>query len=146
MRDIKETLSSLQYFIDNEFLEKYSNVVERNTNNRFRGSQIHKHHIIPRCWFKLVGKEVNNDLNNLVRLTTRDHFLAHYYLCLCTVDPFKYANELALQCLLSNSKINNVDKLLLQSLPMYNNIYEDCSIKLKSNYKIYKSGKEFHDN
>ena len=123
MRDLYKTLRSLDYFIDNEYLLKYTQIVERNRRTRVRGKQTHKHHIIPKCWFKLTDNDINNDLENLVNLPCREHFLAHYYLCLCTEDPFKYANELALQCLLSNSRINIVDKQLLQRLPMYNNIY-----------------------
>ena len=137
MRDLYKTLRSLDYFIDNEYLLKYTQIVERNRRTRVRGKQTHKHHIIPKCWFKLTDNDINNDLENLVNLPCREHFLAHYYLCLCTEDPFKYANELALQCLLSNSRINIVDKQLLQRLPMYNNIYEDLTNKLKENYRLY---------
>lgn len=137
MRDVYNTLRTAKYFIDNEYLLKYAQIIERNAKTLIRGKQTHKHHILPKCWFKLTDNEINNDLNNLVNLPCREHFLAHYYLCLCTEDPFRYANELALQCLLSNSKINIVDKQLLKNLPLYNNICEDLNNKLKENYKIY---------
>ena len=104
MRDVYKTLKSYEYFIDNEYLQKYSQIIERNGKTPIRGKQTHKHHILPKCWFKLTNNEINNDLNNLVNLPCREHFLAHYYLCLCTEDPFRYANELALQCLLSKQR------------------------------------------
>ena len=137
MRDVYNTLKSLPYFIDNEYLEKYSQTIERNTRTPVRSHRTHKHHIIPKSWFKLMDKEINNQLNNLVNLPCREHVLAHYYLCLCTQDPFRYANELALQCLLSSNYVNMVDKHLLHNLPLYNNICEDLNYKLKTNYKLY---------
>lgn len=137
MRNLYLQLRDKHYFIDNEFLKKYCQVIERNTRTTIK-SNTHKHHIIPKVWFKLVGEQVNNDLNNLVNLTCRDHLLAHYYLCLCTEDPFRYANQLALILLQSNKKINSVDKKLLKNLPMYNIIYEDYVAKNNSGYSLYE--------
>ena len=140
MVDVYNTLKQKQYFIDNEYLQKYCQLVERNTRTPVRARQTHKHHIVPKSWFKLTNSCVNNELNNLVNLPYREHFLAHYYLCLCTQDPFKYANQLALMCLLSLKNKNTVDKELLYRLPLYNNIYEDYVQKLKSNYRLYEGG------
>lgn len=142
MCDLYATLRNKQYFIDNDFLLKYCQVIERNKRTPQRARKTHKHHIIPRSWFKLNNLEVDNSLTNLVNLATREHFLAHYYLCLCTEDPFRYANELALVCLESDNFINSVDKELLHALPLYNNIYEDYRIKRDSNYKLYENKEE----
>ena len=138
MVDVYSTLKELEYFIDNEYLKKYCQLIERNTRTTQKSKYIHKHHILPKSWFKLTNNTVNNELVNLVNLPYREHFLAHYYLCLCTQDPFKYANQLALMCLLSIKTKNIVDKQLLVRLPLYNNIYEDYMKKLKSNYKLYE--------
>lgn len=140
MLDVYETLKQKQYFIDNEYLQKYCQVIERHTRTPVRAKQTHKHHIIPKSWFKLTHNEINNELNNLVNLPYREHFLAHYYLCLCTEDPFKYANQLALMCLLSIKNKKFYDKELLTRLPLYNIIYEDYMTKLKSNYRLYEGG------
>ena len=136
MRDIYETLRTTKYFVDNEYLKKYSQVIERNTRTKMMPRFTHKHHIVPKCWYKLMRLEIDNSFTNLVNLSQREHFLAHYYLCLCTDDPFKYANELALVCL-KNTKHNIQEQELLQLLPLYNNIYEDYSNKLRSRYKLY---------
>ena len=138
MCDVYSTLKSLKFFIDNEFLLKYSQLIERNMRTPQRARQTHKHHILPKSWFKLTNEEINNCLNNLVNLPIREHVLAHYYLCLCTEDPFKYANQLALSCLQSKTKISAFDKQLLHNLPLYNNIYEDYVKKLHNNYKLYE--------
>ena len=43
----------------------------------------HKHHIIPRCWFKHNNIEVNNSEANLVLLTYEEHKLVHKFAVLC---------------------------------------------------------------
>lgn len=139
MFNIYETLRSAEYFIDNDYLKRYCFLIESNTRTQLRGRQTHKHHIIPRSWYKLTNSEVNDNLNNLVNLSKRNHFLAHYYLCLCTEDPFKYANQLALICLESHNNTNMVDKELLHRLPLYNYIYEDYTNKRNSKYKLYEN-------
>ena len=146
MVDLYNTLKSYVYFIDNEYLLKYCQLIERNRRTEIRTRKTHKHHIVPKSWFKLTINDINNELNNLVNLTLRDHFLAHYYLCLCTEDPFKYANELALSCLLAANSKNLVDIELLYRLPLYNNIYEDYMKKVKSNYKLYETKESNYDN
>ena len=138
MRNVYGTLRNLDYFIDNKYLQKYSQLIERHTRTPSKPSQTHKHHILPKSWFKLTGNVINNDLNNLVNLPKREHVLAHYYLCLCTEDPFKYANQLALMCLQTHKTLNIVEKQLLYDLPMYNNIYEDFLQKRQKNYRLYE--------
>ena len=45
----------------------------------------HKHHIIPRCWFKMNGQEVDNSNDNLVLLTYEDHIKVHKLAYLCSI-------------------------------------------------------------
>ena len=40
-------------------------------------SKGHKHHIIPRCWFKMNNLPVDNSKDNLVLLSYEDHVKAH---------------------------------------------------------------------
>lgn len=142
MLDVENTLKALPLIIDNEFLLKYARLVERHGRTPIVHHVTNKHHIVPKSWYKLHNLPVDNSLRNLVNLPYREHVLAHYYLCLCTEDPLKYANQLALVCLISRNKLNHVDKLLLENLPLYYNIYEDFISKRKSNYKLYKRDNE----
>ena len=81
---------------------------------------------------------VDNSLSNLVNLVYREHVLAHYYLCLCTVAELQYANQLALICLLSRKKLNSVDKQLVTTLPLYKNIYESYIKNRQNGMQLYK--------
>lgn len=138
MRDVKQTLLNHNGFIDNEYLDLYCRLVERNGRTQIRHGVTNSHHIIPKSWFKLNKQTVDNTQSNLVNLVYREHVLAHYYLCLCTTDELQFANELALMCLLNRKKLNVVDKQLVMGLPLYNNIYEHYKQLRKDNYQLYR--------
>lgn len=139
MINLKESLLCHAGFIENEFLEKYCRIIERNTRTSRVARITNSHHIIPKSWFKINKLPVDNNLTNLVNLEYRDHVLAHYYLCFCTTGPLQYANELAFICLTGRKKLNNTEKLLISRLPMYNIIYENC--RKHRNYNIDLGGK-----
>lgn len=142
MRDVKQTLLNHNGFIDNEYLDLYCRLVERNGRTQIRHGVTNSHHIIPKSWFKLNKQTVDNTQSNLVNLVYREHVLAHYYLCLCTTDELQFANELALMCLLNRKKLNVVDKQLVMGLPLYNNIYEHYKQLRKDNYQLYREDTE----
>lgn len=142
MRDVKQTLLNHEGFVDNQYLDLYCRLVERNGRTPIRHRVTNSHHIIPKSWFKLNKQTVDNSQANLVNLVYREHVLAHYYLCLCTVDELQFANELALMCLLNRKKLNVVDKQLVTGLPLYNNIYEHYKQRRKENYQLYKEEDE----
>lgn len=54
-----------------------------------------KHHILPRCYFKLAQKAIDNSTTNLVNLSHKDHLTAHYYLALCAPPPLYHKLVLA---------------------------------------------------
>ena len=138
MYDFRAVLPGLNNFVDNEHLQSYIRLVERNRVTPQLGGRTNAHHVIPRSWFKINNYEIDNSQNNLVNLVYRDHVLAHYYLCLCTNGDLLFANELALVCLTGRKKLNAVDKQLVTRLPLYNKIYEDYIEKCRSGYKLYE--------
>lgn len=137
MLQLKSKLLSKTGFQDNEYLDKYVCLIERNRRPNLYGKSMNKHHIVPRAWFKLMNLPVDDTLPNLVKLPYREHVLAHYYLCLCTTDKLQYANQLALVLLVSRKNLDYSEKLLVKGLPLYNNIYEDYLKKKSSSYKLY---------
>lgn len=46
----------------------------------------HKHHIIPKCWFKLYNLPIDNSENNLVLVSYEDHVKIHKLALLCVKD------------------------------------------------------------
>lgn len=90
---LKNVLLQLNLVIDNEFLDKY---VELIINNRFTEKQkfiTNSHHIVPRCYYKHNHIELDNTSANKVNLTIKNHLLAHYYLYKCALeDWFKLSN------------------------------------------------------
>ena len=48
----------------------------------------HKHHIIPKCWFKMNNLSIDNSKDNLVLLTAEEHAKVHKlaYLCAATSE------------------------------------------------------------
>lgn len=137
MTNLETTLKTLDGFVDNEYLDKYIRLVERHKHSPVYRGDVNLHHIVPKAWFKLNNRDVDNDPSNLVTLRYREHVLAHYFLCLCTDGKLKYANELALICLLSRKKLGSQNRQLIENLPLYNSIYEDYKQKQKENYKLY---------
>lgn len=137
MKNLKETLLSLNGFVNNQYLDKYVQLVEMNVRTPNRKGKTNRHHIVPKAWFSINGVPVDNNPTNLVTLNYREHILAHYYLCLCTKGKLLYANELALECLKSRSKLGEQNRQLIEGLPLYNIIYTDYIKKKKSNYKLY---------
>lgn len=136
--DILYKLKTLEYFVDNEYLLKYAQLVGTRRIAGNRHTLTNKHHIVPRSWYKLMCKEVDNSRANLITLTYREHVMAHYYLCLCTRDNLKYANELALVGLVNRKCLSDIDRQLVKNLPLYNNIYESYVKHRKSNYQLYR--------
>lgn len=138
MTSLKEHILEHEGFLDNNYLDSYVRLIERNRRTVRKPGSTNMHHIVPRSWFRINKQPVNDSLPNLVNLTYRDHVLAHYFLCLCTTNSLLYANELALFLLTSRKKLNLSERLLVQGLPLYNNIYEDYKEKKSSNYVLYE--------
>lgn len=49
----------------------------------------HKHHIIPKCWFKMNNLPIDNSKDNLVLLSYEDHIKVHKLMYLCTSSKMK---------------------------------------------------------
>ena len=88
------------WFIDNEFLDKYVELINANRQTKKIKFKTQAHHIIPRAYFKLYKQPLDNSHDNIVNLSYKDHILAHYYLTNCTTDNLYYAMCTALDYLI----------------------------------------------
>lgn len=49
----------------------------------------HKHHIVPKCWFRMNNLPIDNSKSNLVLLSYEDHIKVHKLAYLCTTGKMK---------------------------------------------------------
>lgn len=119
---------------DNEFLDKYIEIVQSPSNGPFT----EEHHIIPRFWYSLNKLPVMNG-NNLVKLTYKNHFLAHYYLMKCvdqSCAPFVTASSHAARCMIPTEKMGKYresswtkETLSKEDLDELAEIFDECKMQ-----------------
>ena len=117
---LKNYLLATNMFIDNDFLVDYCKLIIENLTTKRTKFKTQVHHIIPKSYFKIIRKEVNNNKENLVNLQYSDHILAHYFLSLCCINKeLRYYMESALAFM-----VNKVD-FDTTCLTDYATCYED---------------------
>lgn len=129
--DIKEKLLKTTLFLDNQYLNKYCELIELNYRTKRQKFKTQKHHILPVIAFRLYNLDEENTSDNLVNLLYRDHILAHYYLALCSKDTeFKYKMIAAINFILGKAKQMKLDANELKdftlTLDYYQRLYEEA--------------------
>ena len=120
---LKNKLLNLNIVIDNEYLDKYVELIESNRDTKREKFKTQKHHIIPKYYYKSNNLEVDESKENLVNLLYKDHILAHYYLCLCSInDRLMYQNFLSIRFVVGH--LICVENDLLNKLDKYQELYE----------------------
>lgn len=75
----------MQCFKYNQHFVAMMNIINlakiQNVNGKFE-----KHHIVPRCWYKINNMTVDNSSTNLVNLTKEQHAKVHKLIPLCCDD------------------------------------------------------------
>lgn len=71
----------LDVFEYNQHFVEMMNIINRSRLNHPKEG--HKHHIIPRCWFKMNNIPIDNSKDNLVLLSYEDHIKVHKLAFLC---------------------------------------------------------------
>ena len=113
---MKNLLLKTGYFLDNEWLDKYVELLSKQTDIGY----VERHHFIPVSIYKYLykcktryeaEKLADQDANNfLVKLSFVDHCKAHLYLYNCTRDEVKHSNEVAFKIMVEDKiKIKNAD-------------------------------------
>jgi hypothetical protein len=112
-------------FNNSKYTRWYYQLMDRaRSRNLPTGSYIEKHHIIPRC---LGG---NDSLENLAKLTAREHFIAHWLLTKMTTDDIQ--KKLAYACKrMMHSKNANQTRYKVSSR-IYENLKKQLNITLKN--------------
>lgn len=102
----KETLLNKNVVqLDNEYLDAYVDLINRNATTEQQKYKTQLHHIIPVYYFKHLGVPIDDSRENTVNLLYRDHILAHYYLFKCSDDKYKYSNSVVIALGRKNSPV-----------------------------------------
>lgn len=120
----------------------YNNIIE-NTKNKNRskkdGNYYEKHHIVPKC---LGG---SNDINNLILLTAREHFLCHMLLCRIYPDNGKIgysAFAMAIKCNQSDKRTYNISSRQFEEIKKLMKHNDETKKKISDHNKKYYSNLE----
>lgn len=125
MENLKQKLLNLGLVIDNEYLNKYIELIELNKNNKKEKFKTQKHHVIPKYYYKNNNLEIDNSKENISNLFYKDHILAHYYLALCSKDQkFRSGMLCAIFKLLKEYTIPKDTVDFVNSLDKYKELYE----------------------
>lgn len=98
--NLHERLLSSGLFIENDYLIKYERLIESNQDTEYVKFQTNWHHIVPRFYYQLNNKPIDDSLENKVCLVYRDHVKIHYYLSNCVKEQYYYKAICALSYLL----------------------------------------------
>lgn len=129
---LKDKILNTGYFLDNEYLDAYLDLISKNTESRRVKGKTQRHHIIPREYFVLNKISVDNSTENLVNLLYKDHILAHYYLALCCSDAIlRIGMTSAVNMMLHAAKSRTICPVnigdLLKDLDKYQQLHEELS-------------------
>ena len=78
---VKEFMNILEVFTYNQHFVAMMNIINAARLNPPESG--HKHHIIPRCWFKMMKLPIDNSKTNLILLSYEDHIKVHKLAILC---------------------------------------------------------------
>ena len=136
----KQKFLKLDYFIDNEYLDKYIDLINKNLKTKKVKFETNVHHIIPRHYFTHRNLDIDNSKNNKVNLYFGDHLLAHFYLSGCTIGRDKYWNFYSIYLLSGRTKdISYIENI--KSLDDFNALYNN-SIKSEYNHRKVRKARD----
>lgn len=95
-------MNILDVFTYNQHFVAMMNII--NNARLCRNKTGHKHHIIPRCWFKMMDLPIDNSKSNLVVLTPEEHLKVHQLTSLCVISTYIKGAMLAAVGLLGNGE------------------------------------------
>lgn len=98
MENLKQKLLELGVFDNLNYLDKYVELIKTKALPKAIKFKTQKHHIIPKCYFKIIKQAVDNSDSNIVHLKFIDHVRAHCLLILASKKDslFQYYNYCAI--------------------------------------------------
>lgn len=140
----REILLNECFYTDSEDFKKMWEIIQRSLDNPSQNSCIEKHHIVPRSYFKKVGRDYIDD-GNLVSLPAYDHYKVHYFAWKCAKPLMERSmtmafNFMAKKCM----KIIDDNDLNFSSF-MYEQFREEHRKSISRSLKDYYSDEKTRD-
>ena len=92
LQDIIDKFNFTEEDLDQEYMNKYSQLIIDNINTESKKGKTQRHHIVPQFCYVDRQLPIDNSPSNQVNLLYQDHILAHYYLAMAGKDIFAYKN------------------------------------------------------
>lgn len=129
MKQLKAKLLATTYFVANEYLEEYVQLVTTKTTKKsvFRTQS---HHILPKTYFKHFNMPIDNSRDNLAELLFKDHVKAHWLLQKCTTGFLRRNSGYALRYLIKGVLKRLPVSLTKSELAELQKIYEDSLVQI----------------
>lgn len=130
----------LECFEYNQHFVAMMNVINQARRCNLEG-KFEKHHIIPRCFYRKKGLEIDNSEENLVNLTFEEHQKVHQLAVLCAKEFIKASLKFADNMMNRKSMIGENNPMFGQNIKdfmtsdAYNNYKANLSKKLKGRKK-----------
>lgn len=129
MNSLKLKLLATGYFIDNDYLDQYVQLVSYSTEKSAFKTQCH--HILPKTYFKSLDLPIDNSDDNLVELLFKDHVKAHYLLKKCTTGFLSRNSGYALRYMLNNTILQKyTSNLTEEDFDNFQRLYEDSFLNV----------------
>lgn len=124
--NLRKQLVECGLCIDNEYLDRYVDLINDNLDTPSVVRKTQQHHIKPRYYYKHTHRRLDNSKQNLVNLLYRDHVLAHYYLFKCSPDNslYQHCNSVSIAIILGHNNFPKSELEILEQLDDYQQFYE----------------------
>ena len=129
--EIKENLLTTGIVKENEYLDKYCNLIVENAKTKYQVHKTQSHHIIPKYYCKVHCPSLIKDRTNKVNLLYKDHILAHYYLALCSANKTLVTKNVSALFKMTNvpqTEFEGSPIEFIENLDKYQELYEMYSV------------------
>lgn len=124
-QELKIKILNTNCFINNEYLDKYCELIINNLATEKEKYKTQNHHIIPQCYYEINNLIINNSKENLVNLLYKDHILAHYYLVLSCSNNILFNKLNTAFIKMTFRKCLSIEDFNFTQLKKYQELYEN---------------------
>ena len=132
---LRNDLLKTKLFVNNEYLDKYIELIERNKGAVRVKFKTTAHHVVPKYCFDYQNLPVDNTETNIVHISYSDHVLAHFFLANCSKqDIHKWFNYTAMNHISGNvfAEFEGIEDILTDEFLSELQQLKETSLKVAS--------------